>query len=89
MRVLGLRPGGTLVEVSIPTGRPHQIRIHMAAAGHPLVGDPVYVAGGVPGPDPGLPGDPGYRLHAHRLSLAHPLSGDRVGLECAPPPDLR
>ena len=40
----------TLVEVNIPTGRAHQIRIHMAFAGHPLVGDPLYVAGGVPRP---------------------------------------
>ncbi len=89
VRVLGERQGNALVEVTIPTGRPHQIRIHMAAAGHPLVGDPVYAAGGLPLPDPGLPGDPGYRLHAHRLSLAHPATGARLDLECAPPPDLR
>eukprot|EP00775_Hariotina_reticulata_P006986 gene6985-7200_t len=38
----------TLVEVAIFTGRPHQIRIHMAAAGHPLVGDPLYGPGGLP-----------------------------------------
>jgi 23S rRNA-/tRNA-specific pseudouridylate synthase len=37
-----------LVEVEIPTGRPHQIRIHMAYAGHPLVGDPLYLPGGIP-----------------------------------------
>ena len=89
VRLLGERDGSALVEVTIPTGRPHQIRIHMAAAGHPLVGDPVYAAGGVPLPGAGLPGDPGYRLHAHRLSLAHPANGARVDLECAPPPELR
>ena len=89
VRVLAVRGGNALAEVTIPTGRPHQIRIHMAAAGHPLVGDPIYVAGGVPGAGGGLPGDPGYRLHAHRLRLPHPSTGRSIDLECAPPPDLR
>jgi 23S rRNA pseudouridine1911/1915/1917 synthase len=78
-----------LVEVRIPTGRPHQIRIHLAAAGHPLLGDPLYVKGGVPGREPALPGDGGYRLHAHRLALSHPLAGARLELECPLPPELR
>jgi 23S rRNA pseudouridine1911/1915/1917 synthase len=89
VRVIAVRSGNALVEVTIPTGRPHQIRIHMAAAGHPLVGDPIYVAGGVPGAGGGLPGDPGYRLHAYRLRLAHPSTGQSIVLECAPPPELR
>jgi len=89
VRVLATRNENALVEVTIPTGRPHQIRIHMAAAGHPLVGDPLYVAGGRPGMGGGLPGDAGYRLHAYRLRLAHPATGRIVDLECAPPPDLR
>ena len=89
VRVLTRRGGATLVEVAIPTGRPHQIRIHLAAAGYPLAGDPLYVAGGIPGPRPALPGEGGYLLHAHRLALAHPSGGDRLVLECAPPPDLR
>lgn len=89
VRVLAARDGNALVEVTIPTGRPHQIRIHMAAAGHPLVGDPLYVAGGGPAPDGALPGDPGYRLHAHRLRLPHPATGTSVAFECSPPPDLR
>lgn len=88
-RVVATRGENSLVAVMIPTGRPHQIRIHMAAAGHPLVGDPLYVAGGVPGANPGLPGDPGYWLHAHRLRFTHPGSGERVDLECLPPPTLR
>ena len=78
----------SIVSVRIPTGRPHQIRIHLAAAGHPLVGDPLYIAGGVPGPEAALPGDGGYRLHAWRLGLAHPAGG-RLELECAPPAELR
>jgi 23S rRNA pseudouridine1911/1915/1917 synthase len=88
VRVLGTREGQALVEATIPTGRPHQIRIHLAAAGHPLVGDPLYAAGGVPGPQPALPGESGYRLHAHRLELDHPVTGVRVEIECAPPPAL-
>jgi 23S rRNA pseudouridine1911/1915/1917 synthase len=86
---LASRGDSTLVAIRIPTGRPHQIRIHLAAAGHPLLGDPLYVTGGVPGPQPGLPGDGGYRLHAHRLALAHPLTGARLELECPPPRELR
>jgi 23S rRNA pseudouridine1911/1915/1917 synthase len=89
VRVLAARGRDALVAVTIPTGRPHQIRIHLAAAGHPLVGDPLYVEGGGPGPDPALPGDGGYRLHAHRIALTHPATGRRLELECPPPPELR
>ena len=89
VRVLGRRQGQSLVEVRIPTGRPHQIRIHLAVAGHPLVGDPVYGSGGSLVPEPGLPGDGGYRLHAHRLALNHPFTGRRLELECSPPEILR
>ena len=89
VRVLAERQGSALVEATIVTGRPHQIRIHLAAAGHPLVGDPLYAVGGRPARNPGLPGDPGYRLHAHRLGLPHPATGRRLDLECPPPPELR
>jgi 23S rRNA pseudouridine1911/1915/1917 synthase len=85
VRVLAAREGQALVEATIPTGRPHQIRIHLAAAGHPLVGDPLYAAGGGLRPRPALPGEAGYRLHAHRLSLDHPVTGARVEIECGPP----
>jgi 23S rRNA pseudouridine1911/1915/1917 synthase len=98
VRVLELRRGPdgvagaptALVEVAIETGRPHQIRIHLGHAGHPLVGDPLFGLGGVPLPGTrALPGDPGYLLHAARLALDHPLSGARLAIECPPPPALR
>lgn len=90
VRVLATRGANSLIEAHIPTGRPHQIRIHLAAAGHPLVGDPLYAEGGRPDPArASLPGDGGYRLHAHRLSFRHPVSNEEVKLECLPPPELR
>ena len=95
VRSLGPRPdapsgGESIVALRLDTGRPHQIRIHLAAIGHPLVGDPLYAAGGVPRPDArALPGDGGYRLHADRLAFPHPATGARIVVACAPPPVLR
>lgn len=88
--VLERRETCCLVRVRIDTGRPHQIRIHMAAAGHPLLGDPLYRPGGVP--DPGcqiLPSETGYHLHSALLGLRHPKSGRWTEISCAPPPLLR
>jgi 23S rRNA pseudouridine1911/1915/1917 synthase len=93
VRVLERRGGdvpASLVEVEIETGRPHQIRIHLAWAGHALVGDPLFGPGGLPLPGGvAVPGDPGYLLHALRLEFAHPRTGEPVAIECAPPPVLR
>ena len=86
----------TLVEVTIRTGRPHQIRIHLAAAGFPLVGDPLYGVGGLPLPiEPAengrvpVPGDIGYHLHAYRLKLPHPRTQEPLQIVCPAPPALQ
>jgi 23S rRNA pseudouridine1911/1915/1917 synthase len=76
--------------VDIETGRPHQIRIHLAFAGHPLVGDPLYGPGGVPRAGIiALPGDGGYFLHAERLAFVHPVTGHPVELLAPAPWELR
>ena len=95
VRVVERRPsdGATLVEVEIPTGRPHQIRIHLAAAGFPLVGEPLYAAGGRPrqaavGQEAPRPGEIGYLLHAMQLSCGHPATHGRIGFYCRPAAEL-
>lgn len=86
--VLERRADDTLCDVDITTGRPHQIRIHMAAAGFPLVGDPLYGVGGQARAD-ALPGDGGYLLHAHVLEVPHPSRGGPVRFEAPPPAALQ
>jgi 23S rRNA pseudouridine1911/1915/1917 synthase len=92
-RILRAEPlrGVTLVRISIATGRTHQIRVHMQAIGHPVVGDDVY--GGVRRQ---LPAD--LRtiarldrpfLHAARLAFRHPGDGRRVEFDAPLPPDLQ
>ena len=85
------RDGATsLVEIRIESGRPHQIRIHLAWAGFPLVGEPFFLAGGAPRIDGGArPGDVGYALHAISLRCDHPLQDGPLHVWCAPPPSLR
>jgi 23S rRNA pseudouridine1911/1915/1917 synthase len=84
--VISRTPNATTFEVSLHSGRAHQIRIHLASIGHPLVGDPLYGATGQPLENsPGLPGDGGYLLHARFLRFHHPITGEQIHLETALP----
>lgn len=74
----------SLVEVEIPTGRSHQIRIHFAEAGHPLLGDVRY---GGPASFRGRH-VPRQMLHARCLILQHPVGGEPLELEAPMPPDM-
>ncbi len=91
-RVIRRNSDSAIVRVKILTGRPHQIRIHLAAAGYPLLEDPLYRAGGLPKSEIAeiiaVPGDCGYWLHAYQLSLLHPRTNLQLDLECQPPTQL-
>jgi 23S rRNA pseudouridine1911/1915/1917 synthase len=89
VHVLERRDGCSLAQVQITTGRPHQIRIHLAAAGHPLVGDPLYIEGGIPEENSrALPSDLGYHLHSSLLGFLHPTTSQWIEIVCPPPPLL-
>ncbi len=82
-------PHCTLLQVRLETGRTHQIRVHMASIGHPLVGDPQYgkkrMAKGVPSE---IARFPRQALHAKRLALIHPDSGEGMVWESPLPEDF-
>jgi len=78
-------PQATLVRCQLETGRTHQIRIHLSEAGHPLVGERVYVRGA---PTP-LIEAPRLMLHAAVLGFIHPATGQPVRFEEPMPPDMR
>ena len=96
LRRLERWPGAELLEIALETGRTHQIRVHLAHIGHPVVSDPVYGAGWERGMGGGvrrwarqLRGCvPRQFLHAWRLSFRHPLSGETLRFEAPLPEDL-
>jgi 23S rRNA pseudouridine1911/1915/1917 synthase len=75
----------TLLEAAPRTGRTHQIRVHLAATGHPILGDARYGGGGDEAKRLGLPRP---FLHSWRIGFDHPVGGGRVELEDPLPPDL-
>ncbi|NVB83898.1 MAG: RluA family pseudouridine synthase [Kofleriaceae bacterium] len=76
--------GATLCEVTLETGKTHQIRIHLAESGHPLVGETVYIRDyrGT------LIDSPRLLLHAATLGFVHPITGEQVSLSSPLPPDF-
>ncbi|MEK7704678.1 MAG: RNA pseudouridine synthase, partial [Myxococcota bacterium] len=79
--------GTTLVACRPHSGRTHQIRVHLAHLGHPILGDRLYGGPGYTGDSPATPiARP--MLHALRLRVAHPRSGTALTIECAPPVDF-
>lgn len=80
-RVLGEHRGRSLLEVQLETGRTHQIRVHLAAVGHPIVGDQTY---GRPQP----PQPPRQFLHAAHLAFEHPVTGAWMTFDTPLPDDL-
>lgn len=79
-KVLERLAGYTYAAFRLETGRTHQIRVHMAHLGHPLLGDRVY------GSPKGYPGLAGQCLHAKELSFVHPATGERVTVKSELPP---
>ena len=70
-----------LIELTLHTGRQHQIRLHLEKLGHPLIGERVYAASGMPASR--------NMLHAWRLAFPHPLNGKRISVEADAPRDFQ
>lgn len=73
------------VEITLKTGRTHQIRVHFYSMGHPLLGDPVYQPGRLRKKKSIAPRQ---MLHSWQLSFRHPYSGQKMEFECEPPSDF-
>jgi len=99
--VLQRLAGCTLVEARPLTGRLHQIRVHLASIGHPLLGEPFYGPGGEirrdregqllvePPANPPWPFIPRQALHAHSLAFEHPITGEPLSIEAPLPDDFK
>ncbi len=81
-RPLQLLHGATLLQVRIATGVMHQIRVHLASIGHPILGDRIYNR------TPGRSVPPRHLLHACRITFRHPRTGERVEVGSPLPPDF-
>lgn len=79
-RVIARLPQGTLMAFRLSTGRTHQIRVHLRAIGHPILGDDTYA--------PRQYAEGPMQLHAAYLALDHPLSGKRIEVFAEPPGDF-
>lgn len=78
-RILERKRDHCRIELTPITGRSHQLRVHMLSIGHPLLGDPLYAE------KPILDAFPRLALHAARLVINHPHSGERLAFECPAP----
>ena len=81
--------GVTELSLRLETGRTHQIRVHMAALGHPLLGDTVYGGGKTPFEKKHARLLNGQALHAEKISFVHPKSKERLTFSCPLPEDFQ
>jgi len=89
-RTIEALTGATLIECRLETGRTHQVRVHMAHIGHPLVGDPVYGRSRKPLSDVlNARGFMRQALHAAHLGFIHPVTGNKIALDSELPQDMR
>ena len=77
------------LRLKLETGRTHQIRVHMSHLGHPLLGDEVYGSNKIPFEKQHAPLLDGQMLHAKRLTLTHPVTGERMTFECELPDNFK